>query len=674
MRLTIGKKLGLSFGVILLLMVGSAVVTYLKVQEMGNIQDRVVDLRFPTVRTGDSLLNGINRSLAALRGYMILGSDPTKATLFKNDRRAAWESIDSAIADFERFAKNWTVPANVDRLNKMKAEIEQFRVAQQEVENISHTDDNVPAFKLLLTDAAPRAGKILKALTAIINEEETLEANSDRKLLLKYLADTRGSFAVGLANIRAYLLSGDVKFRKGFEAKWAVNEKMYETVQLGLELFTPTQREHWDTYAALRGEFAPLPTKMFELRSAKDWNLANAWLGTKAAPRARAIKTILTEMGQSQDKLVKNDREKLAAAAKAMNFTLLAATLVAVAIGFLIAIVLTRAIVSAVTTLVTRAKDIASGDLTGEALTTKSQDELGELTMAMNEMSNALNNLVTEVVRTTGDVASAATQIAASSEEMSSGMGEQSGQITQISSAIEEMSASVVEVARKSADAANSASDSGQLAQDGGKVVEQTIEDMKSISEAVSAGAMSVTELGKRGEQIGAIIEVINDIADQTNLLALNAAIEAARAGEHGRGFAVVADEVRKLADRTTKATEEIGESIKAIQSETKEAVQRMNAGTEQVTMGVERAAGAGQSLQQIVATAQNVASMIQSIAAAAEEQSAASEQVSRNVENISANSRQAGEGADQAASAASQLSAKAEQLQVLVGKFKTHS
>ncbi len=278
---------------------------------------------------------------------------------------------------------------------------------------------------------------------------------------------------------------------------------------------------------------------------------------------------------------------------------------------------------------------------------------------------------VKQVVATIQEVSGAATELAASSEQMAAGMKEQSQQVTQISSAIEEMSASVVEVARKSGEAAQNANESGQVAEEGGAIVGQTVEGMKAINEAVSSSAVSVQELGKRGEQIGQIIEVINDIADQTNLLALNAAIEAARAGEHGRGFAVVADEVRKLADRTTKATEEIAGSIKAIQVETTDAVERMTTGTEQVKRGVELATGAGVSLQQIVDSAKDVATMIQSIAAAAEEQSAASEQVSRNVESISAVTRQSAEGATQAAAAATQLSSKAEQLRRLVGQFR---
>ncbi len=322
--------------------------------------------------------------------------------------------------------------------------------------------------------------------------------------------------------------------------------------------------------------------------------------------------------------------------------------------------------------LIERVRDIAQGegDLT-QRIDVKSKDEIGQLGGYVNQFIKKIHDVISEVSGATREVASAATEIASSSEEMAQGMGEQNQQVTQISAAIEEMSASVVEVARKSAEAANSAQESGKLASEGGQVVTETITGMSAISDAVTASAASVSELGKRGEQIGQIIEVINDIADQTNLLALNAAIEAARAGEHGRGFAVVADEVRKLADRTTKATEEIAESITAIQTETDQAVQRMNAGTEQVQVGVEKATQAGQSLEQIVAGANEVASMIQSIAAAAEEQSAASEEVSRGVQSVSAVTNQSAEGVNQAATAAVQLSEKAEQLLRLVGTFK---
>ena len=349
---------------------------------------------------------------------------------------------------------------------------------------------------------------------------------------------------------------------------------------------------------------------------------------------------------------------------------------VAVVIGVLLAmafgVIISRAITKPVLNIVARIKDIAQGegDLT-QRVDVNSTDEIGELAKWFNSFVQKVHDIIAEVAGATREVSSASTQIAASSEQMAAGMKQQTDQTTQVSSAVEEMSATVVEVARKSADAANSADSAGKQATEGGQVVGQTVEGMKAIADVVNESAAAINELGKRGEQIGQVIEVITDIADQTNLLALNAAIEAARAGEHGRGFAVVADEVRKLAERTMQATEEVATSIKAIQDETNQAVQRMGSGTERVTEGVTLAEQAGESLQSIVNGSKTVAEMIQSIAAAAEEQSAAAEQISKNVESINAVTRQSAEGADQAASAATQLSSKSEQLQRLVGQFK---
>jgi methyl-accepting chemotaxis protein len=218
--------------------------------------------------------------------------------------------------------------------------------------------------------------------------------------------------------------------------------------------------------------------------------------------------------------------------------------------------------------------------------------------------------------------------------------------------------------------AAETAKNAGATATSGGRIVEETIEGMNRISEVVHHSAQTVEELGKSSDQIGEIVQVIDDIADQTNLLALNAAIEAARAGEQGRGFAVVADEVRKLAERTTKATKEIASMIRQIQKDTTGAVESMMRGKKEVEDGKALADKAGASLKEIMDGARQVVDTVTRVAAASQEQASASEQISRNIDAISNVTQESAAGTQQIARAAEDLNRLTANLLALLGQF----
>jgi methyl-accepting chemotaxis protein len=219
------------------------------------------------------------------------------------------------------------------------------------------------------------------------------------------------------------------------------------------------------------------------------------------------------------------------------------------------------------------------------------------------------------------------------------------------------------------------ASEGSQLASatavSGARVVDETISVMNSIAERVRSTAVAVENLGSRSDQIGAIVGTIEDIADQTNLLALNAAIEAARAGEQGRGFAVVADEVRALAERTTRATREISEMIKAIQQETRGAVVAMEEGVREVAKGSEKAADSGRALEQILQQINDVNTQIHQVATAAEEQTATTSEISNNMQQITEVVAKTSKSAKESASAANQLSVLSDDLRRIVSQFK---
>jgi methyl-accepting chemotaxis protein len=289
----------------------------------------------------------------------------------------------------------------------------------------------------------------------------------------------------------------------------------------------------------------------------------------------------------------------------------------------------------------------------------------------INTLAKSLDTALVRVSESVAATASAASQISSSSEELAAGAQEQSSQTSEVAGAIDQMTKTIIGTNANVARATETATISGNIAREGGDVVSNTIEGMNKIAEVVTQAAATVKELGSSSDKIGEIVQVIDDIADQTNLLALNAAIEAARAGEQGRGFAVVADEVRKLAERTTKATKEIAAMIKQIQKDTGNAVAAMERGTAEVTSGKLLAQRAEQSLHGIINSSREVVDNISTVAAASEEQASAAEEISKNIESIATVINQSAEGTQQIAQAAEDLNRLTDNLQQLIGQFK---
>ena len=315
-------------------------------------------------------------------------------------------------------------------------------------------------------------------------------------------------------------------------------------------------------------------------------------------------------------------------------------------------------------------KAMSEGDL-GHRVKIAGKDEFAWMAWEYSCARKEFAKMVSEILGNSSQLAAAAEELSAITEQAKQGVVKQNLETEQVATAMNEMSATVQEVARNAANAAQAAQDADQEAKQGHHVVTGTMQTIDTLAAEVQKASGVIGKLKEDSLNIGAVLDVIRDIAEQTNLLALNAAIEAARAGEQGRGFAVVADEVRTLASRTQQSTQEIQQMIERLQSGANEAVSAMEQGRTKAEASVEQAARAGASLESITQVVDSIMGMNTQIASAAEQQSTTAEEINRNVVNISEISAETSQGAEQTANASDELARLAVQLQDLVGRFK---
>lgn len=343
--------------------------------------------------------------------------------------------------------------------------------------------------------------------------------------------------------------------------------------------------------------------------------------------------------------------------------------ILSIAAGVFFSYALRRSITTPIAEGVSVAQRLAAGDLNVH-VEVKSNDESGMLLGAMKTMVERWRGIIGEVKSAADTIADAGSRLSASSEQVSRSSGEQARRSSQIATSSEEMSQTVNDIARNTNDIANSATEAAKEARGGQEIVDRAIEEVKAISGSVNRSADFIRSLGESSAQIGEIVNVINDIADQTNLLALNAAIEAARAGEQGRGFAVVADEVRKLAERTAGATSEINGMITAIRDGVGKAVESMDSVIRNVSVGVDLSTQAGSSLKDIVKGVEELQLMVQQIASATDEMTATSEEMSRDIEQIASLSKDASAASEHTVQASAELTRLSANLQSVAGGF----
>jgi methyl-accepting chemotaxis protein len=391
----------------------------------------------------------------------------------------------------------------------------------------------------------------------------------------------------------------------------------------------------------------------------------------QALPAFRALEDAIHGLVTDIDggkKSLQNEQDREVRNGKLITLSLCA---VGTFFGLVMGSIIRRSVTTSIDRMIVFIQQLAAKNLAASDLRMADKSEIGRAGLALGEMKDSLTDMIRSIAGTAEHLASASEQISTSASQQASTAGSQKDQTAQVATALQEMAATVQQVSENSGRAAEASRKAADTARQGGVVVEQTLIKMQVIAESVRGTAGKVEELGKRSDQIGRIVGVINDIADQTNLLALNAAIEAARAGEQGRGFAVVADEVRKLAERTTMSTKEIATMIEAVQSDTRQAVEAMEQGTRQVVEGVVTTQKAGEALKEIIHMSQEVGDMVTHIATAATQQASATDDINNSMNQIARLLMESAEGAQQSEKACQELSGLAFDLRKLVGNFR---
>ncbi|CAJ1881791.1 hypothetical protein OPFLODJI_03494 [Aeromonas hydrophila] len=653
----ISSKLLLSFCFINLLVILSSSLVYHQLGRIGQAGSALLEQALPALQRDEASQKALVATISSLRAYLILGKDPAQAARLKQEWEGAWQVI-----EHQQFT--------AELARSLKA----FKTSQQKVWDIAHTDENLPAHTLMLQEAGPLAESALDQLQSFANEEVATPQDQlpgDRRLLLKQVGDAYNGLSNALSALRDFLISGDPDYRTKYQDYYQFHQQRVAELKQQEVNFTEAQKGIWSLFEEMSAPFAELVGQVISKRQAPDWDQANHLMATEIEPALGQLATQLAGQVTQTRAEVESMGQKMTSAGQTINRTLLLATLTVIVLGTLVALLFSRRLTRDIASLVLRADLVANGRLPARPLPVQSQDELGGLTGSINQMSGQLRQLVGEIQGAVGQVDGACGEVGSTTRAIVTDLASQNQRVDTVAAAIEQMSVSTRDVAGNIAEAAQAAQQAEQQTRQGGHELARMTATMQQIAAMIAEANEAMGQLSSQSEQVGRVTEVIATIAEQTNLLALNAAIEAARAGEQGRGFAVVADEVRLLASRTSQSTEEISQTIASIQQQTRQTANTVGSGTRLVEEGrgaVDSVTGTLNAMLQLV---QDLSGQLGAIATATEQQSRVAQEVAGTVEEIAGLSRQSSHRSQQGEEIVARLAQDTGRLTAVISRFE---
>jgi len=639
-NLAVGKKLFIGFGLVLLLTAAMTVSGYLAVQAVLLGHAQVVQL---------AQVNQAVLEARRLERNFAIEQSPENASRVRDSLLQVQSLLENLDRDAAEGARVQTMQqAAGEYLKQFENYVEQqakAREAREEMRNAaSEARDQFEVIELDMYDAV----RELRLQGDRLRGSDPLTLAETASGLSKRMLDLRGHESL-------YIIDGSAEALE----EWEYVSEDLQTVASSLKVWLDD-----DQKAAIDTALQALTLYQRSFLYYRQLREQNQATETAMIERARSV-VDLAESAQAAA-----DTRMLASSQRAMVILGIMGA-AAVVLGLCAALLITRLIVVPLRQSVTFAQRIAAGDLSQD-ITQARRDEVGQLLEAMQAMTVSLRNLVSRIGGGVGQIAAAAEQLSAITAQTSAGVQTQKLETEQTATAMHQMAATVQEVAQNAEQASLAARDADLEAQQGNRVVQQAVDQIDSLAGEVEQSAQAIAELNQESARISSVLEVIRGVAEQTNLLALNAAIEAARAGEQGRGFAVVADEVRALAKRAQDSTEEIESLIAGLQRMAKGAVQQMDSSRDLTRRTVELAGEAGDALGRITQAVSTIEQMNQQIAAAAEEQSAVAEAINESVTRVRDIGEQSASATQQTAASSAELARLGVELQALVRQFRT--
>ena len=632
-NISVNLKLGLGFGLVLAL---TCVLALTGWTSLGSLIDR---------SNWMSDITQLNAGLTKLRvvrlQYMLTNGDEVTA-----------QNVQATLQDFsdqqQALLAKFKSPENIKLLKEQGAVIDAYKTSLAKMRGAYRTGNSA---REVMGANAETASTLIDDLNSRVQQ---LPPSDQRFEQFQAITAARQAFLLARYEVRGYTASTNAETEQKAVAQLDV--AIASLKQLNVH-FTDVQPE------TLRQLETALGNYRSALQAYKAANSDAVQARKEMTDQGAAIVSLSEQLYQIQ--LDRRDAES----AQARTLQLIS-TLLALLVGIIAAVLITRQITGPLRETLAVVDRIASGDLSQDVRVTR-RDELGVLQQGIARMGVTLRDLISGIRDGVTQIASAAEELSAVTEQTSAGVNSQKVETDQVATAMHEMTATVQEVARNAEQASQAAAAADGEAREGDKVVGEAITQIERLASEVARSTEAMGLLQQESDKIGSVMDVIKAVAEQTNLLALNAAIEAARAGEAGRGFAVVADEVRGLAQRTQKSTEEIEGLVAALQNGTQQVATVMNNSRTLTDSSVALTRKAGTSLENITRTVSNIQSMNQQIAAAAEQQSAVAEEISRSIVNVRDVSEQTAAASDETAKSSVELARLGNQLQMMVSHFR---